>query len=453
MNMKNVSEREGTVRNASNSESAWPDSISKAISVGLQTAVLTAFAGGCGTEEPNEPLLPPDVLEQSTGALTISDLNPPPAPLVLPLPNGAAPRISQKAEGAFSHFRNSTLHGVDYSIGGQAKTPLAGTLHFKSGNCVANDNICRANHGCNEGWGNLVELDGVDGNTYIFGHCFAFQPGLNDGDFVGEGTTVCQIGCSGNSTGIHLHFDRVTRNGGVSYTSQGVPAYLIYTAGNTTPTIQTPDTYTTCCNDAQCDARPGTPQCTTYTSLNHNTLDSLSTFARSLLANQNVVSVNGGFRLYQDYRAADFSLYTQDADVMINGARTHTQILFQVGDFFGTGSRNPLLETADSYFYDSQANQWHYMTEHTDVRSESFINYDLWDYTRSYLQGANRDAVQIPQNVNHTPNWTPDWELHSAQFNINGTAITPYLAVSRASRGMRFATHLENNQWRPWTAL
>lgn len=419
----------------------------------IQSAAVASLIAGCGADTSfSEQTGIPTGLEQNTAMLTISELNPPDAPIVLPLSNGVAARISQKEGGTFSHFRNTTQHAVDMSVGGMAQTPLAGTVHFSSGNCVAGNAQCRENNGCNGGWGNVVELDGVDGNTYIFGHCFSFQPGLNDGDFVGQGTPVCQIGCSGNATGVHLHFDRVTRSG-ASYVSQGIPNYLIYTAGNAGATLETPSSFSTCCNDEECDARPGTPDCKTYASLNHNTLDSLSTFARSLLANQRVASVNGGFRLYQDYRAEDYSLYTQDADVMINGARTRTQIAFQVGDFFGTGSRNPLIVTANSYFFNPQTNQWQSLMQHSDIKSENFINFDLWDYARANLVGANQGTIQMPQNVNHNPNWSPDWELHWAQFNVNGTVINPYLAVSKAIRGMRVATHFENNRWKPWTAL
>ncbi len=431
-----------------------PDAISKNRIQPAALATLLASAS-CASQISDSPVpqSTPPALEQSTNALTIADLNPPPAPLVLPLANGATVRISERAGEDFSHNNNATRHAVDFSINGNAVTPMAGVVHFRSGNCVANDNLCRPNNGCNGGWGNVVELDGIDGNTYISAHCFAFQPGLNDGNFVGRGTPVCTIGCSGNATGNHLHFDRVNRNGN-SYTSVGVPSYIIYTAGNPGATIETPDTFRTCCNGDGCDAVPGTPECTSYTSLNHSTLNSLSTFARTLVANRQIVSVTGGFSLDQQNSNAQYSLYTQNADVLINGNQTATQIAFMVGDFYGTGARNPFIDTAYSFYYNPNTNQWDFLNYHTTTTTEQFINFDLWDFARVYLLDNARNQIGIPQDVTHMADWDANWELHSAEYELpGGRQFTVYLAVYKNIRGVRFALAYENNTFTQWAAL
>lgn len=162
--------------------------------------------------------------------LALNALNPPPPPIILPFASGVSVPVSQRgldtpthcnrqilramgvpaAQVAECRWENSTstLHAIDWNTGGSAIAPVSGTVRLSEGNCVVRDVEC------NGGWGNTVELAGLDGRRFLFAHCNSFNPGIADNDFVLQGEALCEIGATGNAGGVHLHFDQVGGQGG-----------------------------------------------------------------------------------------------------------------------------------------------------------------------------------------------------------------------------------------------
>lgn len=437
-----------------------------------QTAFLALALAGCDVEQTQEKSrLPQDSHEHHTegsqvpqvntieNTLTIAQMNPPPPPLVLPVglqPNNAPQfRISQRGNDFPTHSNNSTRHAIDISQEGLAYSPLAGLVHRVPGDCQphnpAEEEVCPVV--CSSQWGNHVLLDGVDGDTYLFAHCRDFNNAAPDNAFIGKGTPVCTIGCTGNATAVHLHFDKIRRNGN-AYISQGVPQFLTFEVGSSEPSIENANTFETCCNGGVCDAQSGDADCKNYLSFNRSNLDVVSSFARFLRANDNrVAAVRGGFTLDQTVRNPLGSLYYQEGDVHIQGRVQRTMLAFVVGSPENTGSRNPFITTGYSYYLNPTTNQWVFLQRHVDIHAERFINFDLWDYARTYLQGAEREELPFTSRVDSFPDWSANWELHSTTFQINGRWLTCYLAVLKNMRGVRYGILLENNNWTQWTAL
>jgi hypothetical protein len=57
------------------------------------------------------------------------------------------------------------------------------------------------------GYGRFVELTHAEGLTTLYGHLSWFAPGTAIGVAVKSGTAVGQLGSTGSSTGVHLHFE------------------------------------------------------------------------------------------------------------------------------------------------------------------------------------------------------------------------------------------------------
>lgn len=57
------------------------------------------------------------------------------------------------------------------------------------------------------GYGRFVELTHAEGLTTLYGHLQRFGPGVRAGAAIKAGTPVGQIGSTGSSTGVHLHFE------------------------------------------------------------------------------------------------------------------------------------------------------------------------------------------------------------------------------------------------------
>lgn len=57
------------------------------------------------------------------------------------------------------------------------------------------------------GYGRFVELTHAEGLTTLYGHLQRFAPAIRTGAAVKAGTEVGQIGSTGSSTGVHLHFE------------------------------------------------------------------------------------------------------------------------------------------------------------------------------------------------------------------------------------------------------
>jgi murein DD-endopeptidase MepM/ murein hydrolase activator NlpD len=61
--------------------------------------------------------------------------------------------------------------------------------------------------GADAGYGRFVELTHAEGVTTLYGHLDSVAPGVATGVAVKAGKPVGQIGSTGTSTGVHLHFE------------------------------------------------------------------------------------------------------------------------------------------------------------------------------------------------------------------------------------------------------
>ncbi|MBR3680335.1 MAG: M23 family metallopeptidase [Oscillospiraceae bacterium] len=96
-------------------------------------------------------------------------------------------------------------NGIDIAGGGiqgaSATAAASGTVTKIYTGCSHNyKGFC----GCNYGWGNYVMVSHGNGLVTLYAHLQAVS--VSVGDSVGTGTVVGKIGCTGNSTGFHLHF-------------------------------------------------------------------------------------------------------------------------------------------------------------------------------------------------------------------------------------------------------
>lgn len=62
-------------------------------------------------------------------------------------------------------------------------------------------------HDCGEGYGNYVMIEHDDGTITLYGHMYANSITVKAGDTVKQGQVIGKMGSSGNSTGMHLHFE------------------------------------------------------------------------------------------------------------------------------------------------------------------------------------------------------------------------------------------------------
>ncbi|MEK9132658.1 MAG: M23 family metallopeptidase [Patescibacteria group bacterium] len=433
-----------------------------------RTAILAAkvaipAVGISACAEPSDDMPPePPAISDGAYALTINDLHPPPASLVLPLQNGVRTRVSQRANGDFSHRADSTRHAVDFAIDGLAIAPVSGTVRLRDGGC--HNTLCGLeNNGCASGWGNAVELESRDGQTYLFAHCKKFSDEIigRDGAFMLRGTPICEIGCTGVSTGPHLHFDSVTRNRGGGYTSRGVNNYTTMVEGEAEPSIETPATLEPCCHS--CTVQPNTPSCKTYASFNRSLKDTLTLFADELQrTDPRVVQLDGDPIQSPDRSDAVKTVAYQPVITLFDGQRSRGWALFYHKSPGADGQRNPFIDTAYSFIWNPFTVQWEDGRWHTQVHTPRFINFDLWDFANSSLSQQERDGLEdgnlpFTQNVQtydmqQYDDWA-DWELYGTQFNLNGEQIGAYLAVYHPMRGGRYAKLFRNGQWSEWTLM
>jgi murein DD-endopeptidase MepM/ murein hydrolase activator NlpD len=61
--------------------------------------------------------------------------------------------------------------------------------------------------GTDAGYGHFVELKHAEGMTTLYGHLDSFAPGVRPGVAIKAGKPVGQLGSTGSSTGVHLHFE------------------------------------------------------------------------------------------------------------------------------------------------------------------------------------------------------------------------------------------------------
>lgn len=407
-------------------------------------AAMLALSAACASGE-NTQDAPPE-FSAAGHSLALRDLNPPPAPLVLPLANGARTRVSQHGGGSFSHRFASTRHAVDFATDGLALTPVGGKVKQKPNNA---------------GWGNTVELEGQDGHLYVFAHCRNFTADAPNNAFVLKGAPVCQIGTTGNSNGVHLHFDRVKRISGQTdpYESLGVPSYITMVAGEPEPSIKKPDdsqspnaNFSDCCY-GQCTTAPGDSKCREYISFNRPLKDVLHGFSVELKQRDaRITRLSGDVVPYAPTSADQAWLRAYEAATLnVNGQPRQSYVFFLIGSPGGNGQRNPFIDTAYSSVYNPANGKWENAGWQTKIHTERFKNFDLWDLINTSLTPAERQNLRFTQNVQTYPNWSAQWELHGTTFNVNGESISAYLAVSKTNRGVRCGIYKRGENWSQWT--
>ena len=106
---------------------------------------------------------------------------------------------------------NSSFHyGIDITMAGADSYDKI-VVASDDGTIVTASNICSHNYrkssscGCNGGYGNYVVIDNGDGLLIYYGHLT--RASVSVGQHVSAGQTVGIMGCSGYSTGPHLHFE------------------------------------------------------------------------------------------------------------------------------------------------------------------------------------------------------------------------------------------------------
>lgn len=107
----------------------------------------------------------------------------------------------------------TTHKGIDISDGGIAGVPVVAS---RAGTVTRADNACTHNYpkdtscGCGGGYGNRVEISHGDGTSTLYGHMVTIT--VSVGQTVQQGQVIGYVGCTGHSTGFHLHFE-VKQNG------------------------------------------------------------------------------------------------------------------------------------------------------------------------------------------------------------------------------------------------
>ena len=103
--------------------------------------------------------------------------------------------------------------GIDISDGGIEGQPVVAS---RSGTVTRADNACSHNYpknsscGCGGGYGNRVEISHGDGTSTLYGHMLSIT--VSVGQTVNQGDIIGYVGCTGYSTGTHLHFE-IKQNG------------------------------------------------------------------------------------------------------------------------------------------------------------------------------------------------------------------------------------------------
>lgn len=431
----------------------------------ISAALISAIgAAGCNGQNIENDDLPPQIVS-SESALALKDLNPPAAPVVLPIANGRVTRISQKGYSSPSHLGLSTAHAIDLATEGDFVAPVSGVVTLNQGNCRQNPDrttLLSCNDRCNGDWGNLIGLDGLDGRKFIGAHCDSFAPGLQTGSFVLTGTPLCEIGCTGHADGVHSHFDKTTSTQR-PIESQGVDSFITAVQGHS-PSIETPGTankpgsFVTCCRSSGCTEYGATPaDCQhAYVSFNKPLAETLSATVRQMQSSdENIRQIIGGIEPDRNSSNATWTVASQRIKYATPSGEVSARILFYTGSFFGNGTRNPFITAGWSKIVTDNGSgavlkNW---TAYTQVHSEDFRQFDLYELMMAHVMPTSREAVAMPMptQVDSFPNWSPDWELHRAIMPINGIDFHAYLAVLKRERGMRYGIYY-NARDRIWAS-
>jgi len=133
-------------------------------------------------------------------------------------------KISTKSSGSGYYIRPTSVRatslfgprwgkyhfGIDY--GGPTGTPIVASA---SGKVTKIRNGCTNNgyigNRCGGGYGNYMEITHENGTKTLYAHLSKIEVNLNTK--VTQGQVIARMGNSGNSTGPHLHFEIIEKNG------------------------------------------------------------------------------------------------------------------------------------------------------------------------------------------------------------------------------------------------
>ena len=128
------------------------------------------------------------------------------------------------------HGRTYTHYGIDISMPGADQYNKI-VVAAADGVVVKASNICPHNYrknyncGCNGGYGNLVIIDHGNGLRAYYAHLATAK--VYEGQKVVRGQTIGILGCSGYSTGPHLHFEIRVGQGSRAATARNPMNYIV----------------------------------------------------------------------------------------------------------------------------------------------------------------------------------------------------------------------------------
>ena len=123
-----------------------------------------------------------------------------------PLAQGATAKITEGPGGAYSHATIYTQDAVDLDVrtGTEIRAGFLGVVARVNRGCAV------GSYSCGNGYGNYVYLKATDGTCAVMAHLSRID--VNPGQQVAQYTLIGLSGNTGNSTGPHLHYDRVDCN-------------------------------------------------------------------------------------------------------------------------------------------------------------------------------------------------------------------------------------------------
>ena len=110
----------------------------------------------------------------------------------------------------YDPWRNGNHGGIDI-IGYGVAIGSANIYAAQSGTVIKVSNYCTHDYGkyyscgCGGGWGNYIVVDHGGGLSTLYAHCRAIY--VYEGQNVTKGDVIGLVGCTGWSTGDHLHFE------------------------------------------------------------------------------------------------------------------------------------------------------------------------------------------------------------------------------------------------------
>ncbi|MGN0669623.1 MAG: M23 family metallopeptidase, partial [Oscillospiraceae bacterium] len=115
----------------------------------------------------------------------------------------------------YDPWRNGNHGGIDV-VGSGVPVGNANIYTVQSGTVIKVSNTCTHDYskyyscGCGGGWGNYIVVDHGGGVSTLYAHCRKIF--VYEGQQVTRGDVIGLVGCTGWSTGDHLHFE-VRENG------------------------------------------------------------------------------------------------------------------------------------------------------------------------------------------------------------------------------------------------